>query len=158
MHTTVKPRLDGKTSRKGEYLLPGATSCGSTIRNIQAGADAVGRVFQDTLAKDEVPADVWLTINMGISSYLNVPPPTSHPTPCATALEHAYHRQTKSGWKNFMKGRISSAWGDWMMWIGIPLARASRRSSNRKSARRKICQIHDRYVHTSRQKHASPPD
>ena len=51
---------------------------------------------------------------MGIASYLNVPSPAPHPTQRASNLERAYHRQTKIGWNNFMKGRISSAWGDIM--------------------------------------------
>ena len=71
-------------------------------------------ILHDTLEKDEVPADVWLTIKMGIASYLNVPSPAPHPTQRASNLERAYHRQTKIGWNNFMKGRISSAWGDIM--------------------------------------------
>jgi hypothetical protein len=68
------------------------------------------------LEKDEVPADVWLTIKRGIASYLNVPPPAPHPKKLAAALESTYHRQTKIGWNNFMKGRISvsASWGDIM--------------------------------------------
>jgi hypothetical protein len=49
-------------------------------------------ILHDTLEKDEVPADVWLTIKMGIASYLNVPSPAPHPTQRASNLERAYHR------------------------------------------------------------------
>ena len=58
-------------------------------------------IIQDTLENDEVPADIWLMIKMNIASYLNVPSHTPHPTKRDVAL---YHRQTKIGWNNFMKG------------------------------------------------------
>jgi hypothetical protein len=75
------------------------------------------RSFQqlsDTLEKEEVPSDVWTTIKLGISTYLNIPATGAHPSPRTAALERAYIRQTKIGWHNFLKRRISSAWGDVM--------------------------------------------
>ena len=72
-------------------------------------------MFQ-TLQKLQIPLPVWLTIRAGIATVSNV----NHKRPTITSpalrakTDIAYEAQTKIGWRNFLKGRGLTQWGDIM--------------------------------------------
>ena len=72
-------------------------------------------MFQ-TLQKLQVPLPVWLTIRARIAMVSKA----NHKCPKITSpsirakVDSAFKSQTKIGWNNFLKGRISMQWGDTM--------------------------------------------
>jgi hypothetical protein len=72
-------------------------------------------MFQ-TLQKLQLTLPVWITIRAGIATVSkqnhNRPTITSHSL--SAKIDSAYDAQTKIGWHNFLKGRISTQWGDIM--------------------------------------------
>ena len=70
-------------------------------------------LFQ-SLNKLQIPLPVWLTIRAGIATVSNInhKRPTIASPALGAKIDSAYEAQTKIGWHNFQKGRISTQWGD----------------------------------------------
>ena len=73
-------------------------------------------LFQTPPKKNQIPLPVWLTIRVGNSTLSNVnhKRPTITSTSFRKKVNSAFNTHTKIGWHIFLKGRISTQWGDIM--------------------------------------------
>ena len=83
-------------------------------KQVKASLKASLETLFQTLQKLQIPLPVWLTIRAGIATVSN----TNHKRPSiispslSAKIDSAYKAQTKIGWHNFLKGRISTEWED----------------------------------------------
>ena len=68
----------------------------------------------DTLQKRHISADKWYSMQAGIKSFRNSTDPQQHAAR-SDAIGIAYEQQTRIGWNNFLKGRVSLEWGNLML-------------------------------------------
>ena len=68
----------------------------------------------DALQKRHISADIWYSMKAGIQYFRNSTDPQQH-TNRSNAIGIAYEQQTRIGWNNFLKGRVSLEWGNLML-------------------------------------------
>ena len=68
----------------------------------------------DALQKRHISADIWYSMQAGIKSFRNSTDPQQHAAR-SDAIGIAYNQQTRIGWNNFLKGRVSQEWGNLML-------------------------------------------